>query len=115
MQVSPWMLCCLRCTQVLTGGTIDEFAILAMLLAGINSIPPLLFLVYLFSNGKVLHAAVWVGQLLNGALFIGEWDLVTKAPQTCREPVCKHRDISQWLPAVAAQTACRNLHHGMLH
>lgn len=58
--------------QVLSGGTIDEFAILAMLLAGINAIPPLLFFVYLFTNGKVLRAAVWMGQLLNGALFVGE-------------------------------------------
>lgn len=52
-----------------------------MLLAGINAIPPLLFFVYLFSNGKILHAAVWVGQLLNGALFIGKWTLITTATQ----------------------------------
>jgi hypothetical protein len=56
---------------LLNGGTFDEFAILAMLLAGINTIPPLLFFVYMFTKGRVLHAAVWVGQLLNGALFIG--------------------------------------------
>lgn len=57
--------------QVLSGGgPIDEFAILAMLLAGINAIPPLLFITYCFTKGRALHAAVWLGQVLNAALFI---------------------------------------------
>lgn len=63
--------CCPCCLQLLNGGNFDEFAILAMLLAGINTIPPLLFFVYMFTKGRILHAAVWVGQMLNGALFIG--------------------------------------------
>jgi hypothetical protein len=58
--------------QILNGGNFDEFAILAMLLAGINAIPPLLFIVYCFTKGRALHAAVWLGQLIHGALFIGE-------------------------------------------
>jgi len=64
--------------QVLSGGTIDEFAVLAMLMAGINAIPPLLFIVYLFTKGRLLHAAVWLGQLLNAALFIGRCPLQAK-------------------------------------
>lgn len=59
-------------SQVLNGGALDEFAILAMLLAGMNCIPPLLFFIYCFTKGRVMHAAVWMGQLLNGALFASE-------------------------------------------
>jgi hypothetical protein len=77
--------------QLLNGGNIDEFAILAMLLAGINAIPPLLFIVYCFTKGRALHAAVWLGQLLNATLFISKCRpaLNTIAP-TC---ACRKRHV----------------------
>lgn len=74
MHVSKQLHACV-CVQVLTDGSIDEFAVLAMLLAAINILPPLLFIVYCFTKGKVLHVCVWVAQLLNAALFIGEREL----------------------------------------
>lgn len=73
--------------QVLSGGPIDEFAILAMLLAGINAIPPLLFILYCFTKGRALHAAVWLGQVLNAALFISMYS--AQLPACARMPVGK--------------------------
>jgi hypothetical protein len=49
----------------------DEFAVLAMLLAAINSLPPLLFLVFCINKGRALRVSVWLAQLANAALFIG--------------------------------------------
>jgi hypothetical protein len=69
----------LHASQVLLSGKIDEFAVLAMLLAAINAIPPLLFIVYVCTKGRVLHAAVWLAQLCNAALFAG-----VSGPRTSR-------------------------------
>ncbi len=49
----------------------DEFMLLAMLLAGINALPPLLFFVYLFTKGKTMRFAVHAGQVANTVLFVG--------------------------------------------
>jgi hypothetical protein len=72
------MCVCALYVQLLNGGNIDEFAILAMLLAGINAIPPLLFIIYCFTKGRALHVAVWLGQLLNAVLFISKCFANTK-------------------------------------
>lgn len=45
--------------------------LLALLLAGINAIPPLLFFIYCCTKGRALRAAVLVGQAANVALFVG--------------------------------------------
>jgi hypothetical protein len=49
----------------------DEFMLLAMLLAGINALPPLLFFVYLFTKGRVMRYTVYFGQIANTVLFVG--------------------------------------------
>jgi hypothetical protein len=60
------------CPQVFSSGFMDEFMLLALLLAGINAIPPLLFFIYCCTTGRLLRAAVFVGQAANVALFVGE-------------------------------------------
>jgi hypothetical protein len=49
----------------------DEFMLLALLLAGINAIPPLLFFIYCCTKRRALRVAVLVGQAANVALFVG--------------------------------------------
>eukprot|EP00879_Flechtneria_rotunda_P023643 GHRR01025018.1.p1 GENE.GHRR01025018.1~~GHRR01025018.1.p1 ORF type:complete len:506 (+),score=180.60 GHRR01025018.1:1056-2573(+) len=57
--------------QVFTSGHMNEFMLLALLLAGINAIPPLLFFIYCCTKGKVLQYSVYVGQAASTVLFIG--------------------------------------------
>lgn len=45
--------------------------ILAMLWAGVNSIPPLLFIVYFFSRGRPLRVSCMLGQVLGLLLGAG--------------------------------------------
>lgn len=81
--------------QVLSGGPIDEFAILAMLLAGINAIPPLMFIVYCCTKGRALHAAVGLGQLLNAALFISTFRPPVTALNFCSVHGCFRMFVSR--------------------
>jgi hypothetical protein len=72
------------CLQVFARGFMDEFMLLALLLAGINAIPPLLFFIYCCTKGRLLRVAVFVGQAVNVALFVGEW---CRAAASCSETV----------------------------
>eukprot|EP00878_Enallax_costatus_P030714 GHUV01033493.1.p1 GENE.GHUV01033493.1~~GHUV01033493.1.p1 ORF type:complete len:374 (+),score=66.22 GHUV01033493.1:124-1122(+) len=57
--------------QAFTTGQMHEFMLLALLLAGINVISPLLFFIYFVNKGKVLKVATYTGQAINTILFIG--------------------------------------------
>jgi hypothetical protein len=59
-------------TQVFTQGHMDDFMLLAMILAGVNAIPPLLFLVYMFTKGRIFRASVVLAQTAHSLLFVGE-------------------------------------------
>lgn len=59
--------------QVFSTGQLHEFMLLALLIAGINAISPLLFFIYFCTKGRVLKVATYTGQTANFVLFVGEF------------------------------------------
>lgn len=53
----------------------DAFTVLAMLWAAVNAIPPVLFIIYFFTKGRLLRWSCHVGQLLGLLLCIGELNI----------------------------------------
>lgn len=71
---------CVCVMQVLVGGRMDAFMLLAMLWAAVNTIPPLLFIVYFFTKGWLLRWSCFLGQALGLLLGAGTHNQVGLMP-----------------------------------